>query len=275
MKNKLYLNKLLILPVLITILFTSCINRKQIAYFQNENNQPDTIAAAQAYIPKIQPGDILGIYVSSLNPAASSFFNPFAGATNGADNSVASAGMTPNGPSPAAPSAIGFLVDDAGIIDYPIIGAIKLGGLTTTQARDMIKEHLKTYVKEPTVNVRFLNYKISVIGEVTRPSQYVIPNEKVTLPEALSLAGDLTIFARRDNILIIRDNNGKKEFGRVDLNSREVFTSPYYYLHSGDLVYVEQGKGKFGQTDNVYRILPIIISALTLITLAFYRFDNR
>jgi polysaccharide export outer membrane protein len=149
-----------------------------------------------------------------------------------------------------------------------------VGGLTTSEARDTIKNKLKvTYLKEPTVSVRFLNYKISVMGEVARPSVYVIPNEKVTLPEALSMAGDLTIYAKRENVLIIRDNaEGKKEFGRVNLNNRDVFTSPYYYLHSGDVIYVEQGKAKAAQNDQAYRILPILLSAVTVIGLLLYRF---
>jgi polysaccharide export outer membrane protein len=110
------------------------------------------------------------------------------------------------------------------------------------------------------------------MGEVLHPSVYVIPNEKVTLPEALSMAGDLTIFAKRENVLIVRDNNGKKEFGRVNLNTREIFTSPYYYLHSGDLVYVEQGKGKSSQSDQTYRILPILLSALSFIAIIISRY---
>jgi polysaccharide export outer membrane protein len=264
MKRNLSLNIFLFLAFIITI--TSCADQKKYIYFQKANNQSDTLNVAKAYIPKIQSGDVLSIYVSSLNPAASSFFNPFAGSAGIGDNSSAS-GLSEATPGLSQPAATGFLVDDAGIIEVPIIGNVKVRGLTTSVARDTIKNRLKFYLKEPTVNVRFLNYKISVMGEVARPSVYVIPNEKVTIPEALSMAGDLTIFGKRENVLIIRDTDGKKEFGRVNLNNRDVFTSPYYYLHSGDVVYVEQGKGKIAQSDNAYRILPIVISALTLIAL--------
>jgi polysaccharide export outer membrane protein len=267
MKKNIYLNIFLFFTAL--VILTSCANQKRIVYFQKEISQSDTISVAQQYVPTIQPGDILSIYVSSLNPAASSFFNPYnsAGASIGADNTA-----TGGGAPLTQPTANGFLVDASGIIELPLVGTIKVGGLTTVQARDTIKNSLKTYLKEPTVNVRFLNYKISIMGEVARPSVYVIPNEKVTLPEALSMAGDLTIFAKRENVLIVRDNNGKKEFGRVNLNTREIFTSPYYYLHSGDLVYVEQGKGKASQNDLTYRLLPIILSALSFIAIIISRY---
>lgn len=218
---------------------------------------------AQDYVPTIRPGDLLSIYVTSLSSAASSYFNPYSG--GGADPA------TPGATQLAQSTTPGFLVDADGKIELPLVGLISVGGQTTAQARDVIKEKLKTYLKEPTVNVRFLNYKISIVGEVTRPSVYVIPNEKVTLPEAIAMAGDLTIFAKRENILIVRDNGGKKEFGRVNLNNREVFTSPYYYLHSGDLIYIEQGKAKAAQTDQTYRILPIVLSALTVVGLLISR----
>jgi polysaccharide export outer membrane protein len=158
-------------------------------------------------------------------------------------------------------------VDANGAIELPLIGSLKVAGLTTMQARDTIKAKLTKYLKEPTVNIRFLNYKISVLGEVQRPSVYVIPNETITLPEALGLAGDMTIYGKRGNVLIIRDNNGKKEFGRVDLNSRDLFSSPYYYLHANDVVYVEPSAGRIAQTDKIYQITPIILSALSFLSI--------
>jgi len=265
MKKNIYLNVFLYLAIVFAL--SSCADQKKIAYFQKGINQSDTIDVSKAYVPTIQPGDILSIPVSSLNPAASSFFNPY--------SNVAPATQDPGtlNTTPTISAANGYLVDASGLIEFPILGTIKLAGLTTSEARDTIKNRLKvTYLKEPTVSVRFLNYKISVMGEVARPSVYVIPNEKVTLPEALSMAGDLTVFARRENVLIVRENNGKKEFGRVNLNTREIFTSPYYYLHSGDLVYVEQGKGKAAQNDQTYRILPIILSALSVFAIIITRF---
>jgi len=281
MKKSLYLNICIIQAIIITL--TSCVDQKQIAYFQKGVNQSDTIAVANAYIPRIQPGDILDINIGSLNPIASSFFNPYSTMPITTDNITMApqAGNAQSGsggggggggggsPSLTQSSAPGYLVDAAGTIEYPLLGTIKVAGLTTTETRDMIKNKLKLYLKEPSVYVRFLNYKISVLGEVVRPSVYVIPNESVTLPEALSMAGDMTIFGNRQNVLVIRDDNGKKEFGRVNLNTREVYSSPYYYLHANDVVYVEPGKGRIAQTDKIYTILPIVLSALSFLAIIF------
>ena len=271
MKKNFYYNIFLFLSF---ITITSCVNQKQIAYFQKGPNQSDTIAVAKAYIPKIQPGDILDIKIGSLNAAASSFFNPYSSVLSTIDNASSGAvsgisGATSSGISPGSGqiSAPGFLVDSAGTIEMPIIGTLKTAGLNTSELRELIKSRLTKYLKEPTVNVRFLNYKISVMGEVARPSVYVIPNERITLPEALSMAGDLTIFGKRENVLVVRDDNGKKEFGRVNLTSRDVYTSPFYYLHANDVVYVEPGKGKVAQTDKVYQILPVLLSALSFLTI--------
>jgi polysaccharide export outer membrane protein len=268
MKKNLYLNIFLFLSF---ITITSCVNQKQIAYFQKEPNQSDTIAVAKAYVPKIQSGDILDIPIGSLNPLASSFFNPYAVKTSTPDNATQGAGSgaaAAASPAVVQSSAPGYLVDSAGTIEIPILGRVEAAGLTTSELRDNIKKLLANkYLKEPTVNVRFLNYKISVMGEVARPSVYVIPNERITLPEALSMAGDLTIYGKRENVLIIRDENGKKEFGRVDLTSRNLYSSPFYYLHANDVVYVEPGKGKVAQTDKVYQILPVALSALSLISI--------
>jgi polysaccharide biosynthesis/export protein len=192
------------------------------------------------------------------------------GSSNGSSSSSAQSGGTPNfSPSLTQSSAPGYLVDASGTIEFPLLGTVKIAGLTTSQARDTLINKLKFYLKEPTVNVRFLNYRISVMGEVLHPGVYVIPNETITLPEALSLAGDLTIFGKRENVLVIRDENGKKVFGRIDLNSREVFSSPYYYLHVSDLVYVEPNKGRVAQTDRTYQLLPVVLSALSFLSIIF------
>ena len=249
---------------------SSCISKKQIAYFQKEPGGLDTIAVSKLYIPKVQAGDILDIKIGSLNPKASSFFNPFSSLSVTPDNTTSpntAATGASNSPALSQSAAPGYLVDATGVIEYPILGTVKVAGLTTAEVRDTIKTRLKLYLKEPSVTVRFLNYKISVMGEVLHPSVYVIPNETVTLPEALSLAGDMTIYGRRDNVLVIRDVNGKKELGYVNLNSRDLFNSPYYYLHANDVVYVEPGKGRIAQTDKTYQLLPIILSALSLLSI--------
>lgn len=268
MKKNIYLNFFLFLNMIVFL--SSCVSQKQIAYFQKDQSGSDIIKAADAYIPKIQSGDILSIYVSSLNSAASSFFNPYATTPSLSGDVNSEGGNSATGTQSLSQAAApGFLVDANGKIEIPLIGSMVVGGLTTSEAKDSIKNKLKTYLKEPTVNVRFLNYKISVMGEVAHPSSYVIANEKVTLPEALSMAGDITIFGKRENVLIVRDNDGKKEFGRVNLTTREIYSSPYYYLHSNDVIYVEPGKGKVAQSDKTYQILPVLLSALSFLSIIF------
>lgn len=244
-------------------LFSSCRSVKQLTLFQKVSvNESDTITIPAVTYTTIQPGDILNINVTSLSSAASVFFNPYPSSSK----PNASAVGTIN-----AEESPGYLVDENGNIELPLIGSLKLSGLTSIQAKALIKENLTKYLKEPTVTLRVVNYKIVLLGEVGRPSVYTIPNEHVTLPEVLSLGGDLTVYGRRDNVLVIRENNGKKEFGHVNLNTREMYKSPYYYLRSNDLVYVEPSAGKAVQNNSFFRIFPIVASVITLAIALFTR----
>lgn len=237
-------------------LLSSCVSTKSLSYFQKGASNLDTINVAKAYNSTIQPGDLLSVYVGSLSDEASKFFNPYPAAapsTGGAAGALNSS------------EANGFLVDQSGEISLPIIGAFKIAGLTTLEAKNVLTKKLDLYLKEPRVMVRVINYKISLMGEVNRPSVYVIPNERITITEAISLGGDLTNYGRRDNILIIRDNNGKKEYGTVNLNDRSVFSSPYYYLRANDMVYVEPVAAKGFQSSNFVRILPIAVSLISIL----------
>ncbi|WP_374166333.1 polysaccharide biosynthesis/export family protein [Arcticibacter sp. MXS-1] len=260
--------------VLVLFLFSSCISQKRITYFQ-KNGQPDTMRLVQAFTPKIQPDDILSVYVNSLNPAASSFFNPYSNGVNVQPEDANLLGTTYSA-STATRAAQnitpGFRVDEKGMIEIPLVGRLKVAGLTTSQARDTIRVLLKPFLKEPTVNVRFLNFKISVMGEVARPSTYLIPNERITLPEALTMAGDLTIFGKRENVMIMRETNGVKEFATVDLTRRDLFSSPYYYLHPNDVIYVEPSRGRSAQTDRSFANISMIFSGLSIIAILIQTF---
>lgn len=258
----------LFLSLLIIFFYSSCADQKPYIYFQNTANQPDTISVVKAYVPRIEQGDILSISVSSLSPAASSFFNPFSGGSLSKDGDSANplSGTSTDQGASTSPS---YLVDVNGNIQFPLIGATYVKGLTSVEAMNEIKDKLKTYLKEPSVNVRFLNYKISVTGEVAKPAVYVIPNEMITLPEALTMAGDLTVTGNRSDILIIRDDNGKKVFGHVNLNTREVYNSPYYYLHNNDLVYVKPNKIIAQQTDRSFQYVTAGVSILSLLIIIF------
>lgn len=262
------MRKIILLNVIVALLFNSCISRKEIAYFQDKNDEypPKTIAEnpdIQKYEPTIKPNDIISIYIASLSPEASSFFNTVN--SKNADTEERTSGL---------PAAIGYLVDVNGNIEIPLIGQVKLGGLTTLKAAAEIKTRLEKFLLNPTVKLYYENYRITVLGEVARPGVYNVPNEKMTLPEVIGLAGDLTIFGKRENILVVREEEGKKSFARLDLRNKDIFSSPFYYLHPNDLVYVEPNRGRSAQADNFYRITPLVLNVLTLVAVLAIRLTN-
>ncbi len=253
---KLMIKKIALL-FLIAVIHTACVQTKEITYFQPKNLTSDIekVNLNEQLVIKLQPGDIIKVFVNSLSPEANTVFNIFP-ETQTQMNQV-------NSTIPA----IGFLVDSEGAIILPLAGKMIVGGLSSKDAADLISKKLEKYLEQPTVSVRLMNFKISVLGEVARPSLYSITNERVTLPEALSLAGDLTIYGKRQNVLIIREVDGKREFARIDLTQRDFFTSPYYYLRPNDIVYVEPLKGKLTSTSRAVQLAPIAISLLTFLTI--------
>jgi polysaccharide export outer membrane protein len=190
----------------------------------------DTAKLMKLYDARIQPKDMLTITVSSEEPEAAAPYN----LTVATSQTALLRSVT------TQPTLQTYLVDNDGYIDFPTLGHLHIGGMTKTEAETMIRERLTpNFKKAPIVNVRMVNYKISVLGEVLRPNSYTISNEKVNVFEALALAGDLTIYGKRDNITVIREKDGKREDGTVDLTSREIFNSPYYYVQQSDVIYVE------------------------------------
>ena len=235
--------------------FTSCVSPKKVIYFQGSEQKSTTDKITTSYVPTIQPNDLLSVVVGSLNPEANELFNLPTGGGTGAQ-------------------VPGYLVDAEGNIQLPLVGKIKIVGLTTQDAADTVRKYLTKYIRDPTVSIRTLNYQVSVLGEVSNPGVYVIADEKVTLPKAISLAGDLTIFGRRDNILIIREEDGKREYARVDFTSRDFFNSPYYYLHKNDMVYVEPIPSRMNSTSNARQNLSLVlgtVSAVAALVLLLFR----
>ncbi|RZL02264.1 MAG: polysaccharide export protein, partial [Pedobacter sp.] len=204
-----------------------------------------------------------GITVASLNEKASAIFNM--------GNSV-SAQNNPTGGTTNA--GVGFIVDQSGEIQVPYLGTLKVRGLSTREARELVRTKLlaDTFLKEPVVTVRLLNFKISVLGDVARPGTYPIQGERVTIAEALGMAGDLTITAQRNNVLLVRESEGMRKEVRLNLQSKELLNSPYYYLQSNDLLYVQPGAAKYASVDSSYRNVSIILSALSVIALLISRF---
>jgi polysaccharide export outer membrane protein len=253
---------LLFATIAITLFATSCVDQKQISYFQpaTEKSDIEKADAIQKAALRLKAGDIISVGVSSISPESNTMFNPFL-----VMQQMSSQNVQPNTIVPA----IGYMINDEGAISLPMVGKVEVAGLNTKEAGALIVQKLDKYLINPIVNVRMLNYSISVLGEVARPSVYNVPNERITLPEAISLAGDLTIYAKRDNILVIREVAGKREFARIDLTKRDLFNSPYYYLQPNDVIYVEPGKNKAATTNRTLVYAPTIISALSLVIILF------
>jgi polysaccharide export outer membrane protein len=202
----------------------------------------------------IKRADLLSIAVSSASPEASEVFN----LPNSSE--VQYSAQTGETQKPA-----GYLVGEDGNIRFPLLGLVRAEGRTKRQLQDTLRTALgeRKLLVDPIVDIRHLNFKVTVLGEVTRPTVITVTNEKITLLEALGLAGDLTVYGKRDNVLVIRDEAGTRVAQRLNLNSNELFASNYYYLRSDDVVYVEPNRAKVATGTRFYQLLPIIVSALT------------
>lgn len=247
----------------ILLLFSSCSQKRNLVYFKD---LPDSVAVQSAIpqIPetKIQSGDILKITVSTLNPESNILFN----------NGTLQPSLEDNINNVRNQSAIeGYLVDQDGFISFPVIGQIKLQGFTREEARKEMVKQISSYVKDPIVNIRFLNFRITVIGEVKNPSTFTIPNEKVNILEAIGMAGDMTSFGKRDNILVIREEKGQRTMVRLDIGKQNIMNSPYFYLRQNDVVYIEPTKYRDPSADRTLRIVTAVAAAITAISLVITR----
>lgn len=230
--------------VLAALLLTACQSYKKVPYLQDVEVVEQAQQKDNLYDARIMPKDLLTIVVSCTSPELAVPFNltvasPSSIALSGSSNVTSQPVLQP------------YLVDNEGKIDFPVLGELKLGGLTKKQAEQMIVEKLKPYMKEtPIVTVRMVNYKISVIGEVARPGTFTISNEKVNLLEALAMAGDMSVWGLRDNVKLIREDvTGKQQIITLNLNKAETILSPYYWLQQNDIVYVTPNKAKARNSD--------------------------
>ncbi len=253
--------------LLLGIVCLSCVSTKKITYFQALTPETDEAISRmqEQYIPRIKPDDILSITVSSLNKEANEMFNPesYRGVYQAQQQN-----NTTIAPNPI----IGFTVDATGAINLPLIGKVQVAGMSSKEVSALLTGQLQQYLESPSVSVRIANYQVTLMGEVARPAVYTIPNELITIPQLIAMGGDMSIYGKRKNVLIIREVDGQRQFARVDMTQRDIFDSPYYYLHSGDVVYVESTAGKITSTDRIYQLTPIVISSLTLLVLIFNTF---
>ncbi|MEO7490159.1 MAG: polysaccharide biosynthesis/export family protein [Ferruginibacter sp.] len=235
----------------------SCTSTKQVVYFNDleKKDSGDLNLAINAFENPIQKNDQLWITVGGSNPLDLVSLN--SGNGMGVMATGSSAVMTG--------AAIGYLVEANGKIKIPYVGNVQAEGLTRLQLEDTLTQLFKDYTKNPVVNVRFLNYNFSVLGEVNLRGKFNMVNERTTILEALSMAGDMTDLAKRDNVLVVREVNGIRNLARVNLLSKNLFKSPYYYLRTNDVIYVEPVKAKFINRTGVPQYLGIVAVGLSLL----------
>lgn len=244
----------------LVLFFASCKAPEKVLYLQ-DLNQPMEQVLTQTKGVKIQKDDLLQINILANNPEVAKPFNLMAQIS----------GMGTNSSNPEQTS---YLVDASGNIDIPVLGRIAVEGLTTEDVKHVICKQLreKNLIKDPVITVRILNFKVSVLGEVKNPGVVDVKGERITVLEALSKAGDLTIQGRRDHVTVIREVDGKRTVNYLDLKSKDIFDSPYYYLKQNDVVYVEPNNGRTvqyrnNQVNNVGTWLSVLSSMLSVITL--------
>ncbi|HEX8017324.1 MAG TPA: polysaccharide biosynthesis/export family protein [Flavobacterium sp.] len=242
------------LPLFVFFLFFSCASKKDIVYYQNIDglNRPESNSS---YEVKIQPDDLLMIIVSAEDPEIAIPFNLTSVTLPNTTNLLATTGQQ---------TIQSYLVDRNGNIEFPVIGKIQVGGLSRTEVLQSLKEKIGVYIKNPIINLRIMNFKVSLQGEINMPGTYSVASERITLIEALSMAKDLSIYGRRDNVLVIREINGIKSYNRVDITKADFINSPFYYLAQNDVIYVEPNKTKI----NAAAVGPntsVIISAVSIL----------
>jgi polysaccharide export outer membrane protein len=233
---------------------SSCKTREKIVYFQNGSIEAGNVNAN--YTPVLKTDDFLSVLITADDPEAAVPFNFPDGIVQQPLN---------NGYLIGNPSRVGYLIDANGEIKLPIIGALKLSGLNRMEATNLIEGKLQEYIKNPVVNIQIQNYKVTVLGDVRNPGTFKIPNERMTVLEAIGLAGDLRMTGSRENVLVIRDDNGKKTEYRLNLTSKELFSSPAYYLTQNDVVYVEPNKTARSESTLWRTTGPMFISLTSLV----------
>jgi polysaccharide export outer membrane protein len=226
----------------------SCVSHQKVTYFNDIlEMESGALSIPDAPQPMLKKGDVLEIQISSLSLETNAYFQR--------DQSSSDEGFGGNM----------YQISATGKVHLPLVGAVKIAGLTVDEARIAIEKALLAFVQQPVVNVRQSNFKITILGEVDAPGVYEIPTGEATILEALGYAGDLTVYGLRENILVIRDNGEEKTFQRMNLNESNVMESSNFYLQNNDVIYVQPSKGFTSKDDNIYRILPLVISSLTFI----------
>lgn len=247
--------------LLLVFSFSSCLNNKNITYFPTLRDTSFVIKNID-FVPKIQKGDIISVIINSADPQSAALFTAL--------NNVSVPGALAGG----ATATTGLLVERDGTINLPKIGAIQAVGKTKQQLSKELETALLPYLKDPIVNIRFMNYRITVLGEVGHPGMFTSSNERMTILEALGQSGDITNFGNRTNILVVRDSLGVSVAHRINILDNSVFNSPYYFLQSNDVVYVEPRNQKAYSSSQAVILIPIIASTLSTLLLIINLFKK-
>lgn len=247
--------------LLISVALSSCTSGKEITYFQNMEDIDQMATESQSSL-EIKPNDLLVITVAARDPESVEPFNlPVIGMPVGDATRVTT-----------APQLQTYLVDSEGNIEFPVLGTLHVEGLNRQQLSALLEEKISAYVQNPIVNVRIANFQVTVLGEVANPGTFSVPDEYLSLPKALGYAGDLTIYGKRDNVLVIREGENGKTYEYLDLTSSEILESPYYYLEQNDVIYVEPNNAQkqaasYNRNSTVYiSIASVLISVIILFT---------
>jgi polysaccharide export outer membrane protein len=256
-------------------MLSSCGDTRQLTYMQGKF---DTAKLSQLTVvePTIKPGDLLGIVVYSDNPKATAIYNqsvitvPNAPSTQGGGEG-GNGGNTPGEGSGSTPAlSPGYQVDVKGNIQFQGLGILHVEGLTKADLKNRLDSSFMSLLTNPYYTIRFLNYRFTLLGEINKPGVYSMPGENINIFQALGLAGDMTFYGRRDNVLVMRQANGKREYARLDLTKPDVVSSPYYYLQQNDLIYIEATKRKVAANDQVTaRNVAITASIVSTIAIVY------
>lgn len=251
--------------IALSCFFTACVSNKNLTkralYFRDISDSMLQKTAAMEYDPVLQKGDILYIGVITPNEKSSRLFNQ-----NNYSAGPESAGSEGTSTASSA-STQGYLIDGKGNITFPVLGFVKADGITKAELANSLTQRLRQYVDSAIVSVRLLNYRITVLGEVARPGTFSIPSERVSILDAIGLAGDLTVYGNRSNIRIIRTTNGTRHTATLDLNKGNIFSSPFFYLQQNDIVYIEMNDRKIPNTDQAsFRNISLAIGIISAVS---------
>jgi polysaccharide biosynthesis/export protein len=233
------------------VILTSCASTKKLTYF---NDIAATTGTDSLNLPqqlRVQPGDILQITITTIDKDVSMIFNPMLLSNTGPGNNNIEQG---------------YLVDSLGFITLPVAGKIYVKGKTTTTINDDVVAELSKTIRNVYVSTRLINFRISVLGDVAKPGSYKISSERITILDALSMAGDLNVTAKRNDVMIIREVDGVKSYTSLNLNDSKILSSPYYYLSNNDVVYIKPGPNRSFASSKTLQLLPAILSFISLIS---------